>query len=707
MIPKTGKTGLLAAAFMAASIGLAGAQAHAAVKEYHFDIAEKTVNFSGRAATALSIGGSVPAPAIEAAVGDTLKATFCNKLTEESSVHWHGVLLPPEQDGVPHLNTKPIAPGACHTFQFPVKHHGTYWYHSHSGGQEQQGVYGPIVFRPKNGERMRAGKEHTIVLSDWTDENPHDVLRNLRRDDNFYSLKKNNVQSWDRVIANGWPAVKNRLYNSLTLMPPMDISDVGYDAFLANGQKEHRIPGIGHGDKVRLRVVNAGTSSYFNLQFAGGAMTVVAADGVDVEPFQVQTLRMAMAETYDIIVSMPHDGRAYELRATSRDGTGYSSTILGSSKEVVRAPDMPKPNPFVQDHSAHGGHAAPEQNHQTDHAAHNNHAGHVSEAQGPVRDMKEYERLRAVAPTVYETSRNQREIKLELTGNMQKYSWSFDNKTLTEADVITIKKGETVRFVLDNRTMMEHPLHLHGHFFRVLNGQGDFSPLKHTVSIPPHETVTIEFAADEEKDWIFHCHNLYHMMSGMGRIISYENGAEDAVAKMADHGGGSVVYGDAAVLSNMTAANLAIKDARGILGADMEFDYKGHYHFNPTYEMYLGHATNFRLFAGGDFKNTYHENHNMFVAGMRITLPLMIESEWRVDHAGHFRLQLQNEIDLTSRLSLAWLANTDKRYAAQLNYYIDDKRNMAVSAGYDSEFRDPAAPVSPLNGFGIGLKFQF
>ncbi len=731
MASKTRKAGVLAAAFMSAVMGFFGLatdttqaqtkshhpsgptattsfNAVAAVnkrpetKSYRFNIEEKTVNYSGKNATALSIDGVIPAPLIEANVGDTLRTTFCNKLDEESSVHWHGVLLPPEQDGVPHLNTKPIAPGTCHTFEFPVKHHGTYWYHSHTGGQEQRGVYGPIVFHPRGGEREWAGKEFTLVLSDWTDESPHNVLRNLRRDGDFYSLKKNTVQSWDKVAAGGIPAIKNRIYNSFMRMPPMDLSDVGYDAFLANGEAEHRISGIGHGDKVRLRVVNSAASSYFELQFAGGPITVVAADGVDVEPFKVDNLKIVSAETYDIIVSMPHDKRAYELRATSKDGTGFSSTILGASPDVVRAPEMPEANLLVQDHDSHSTSTQSPQNN-----AHNEHMGHGAKSQGPVRNMKEYELLRAVAPTVYEAPLGQREMELTLTGNMQNYTWSFDNKALTEADAIKIKKGESVRFVLKNETMMEHPLHLHGHFFRVLNGQGDFSPLKHTVNIPPHGTVTIEFAASEEKDWIFHCHNLYHMMSGMGRVISYENGAKDAAAKMTGHGDSRIVYADVTVLSNMTDFNLSVRDARSLFNAGLEFDYKGHYHFDPSYERYVGNSPFFRLFAGGDFKSTYEENHNLFVAGFRYTLPFMIESEVRVDHTGNFRLQLQDEIELTSRLSMSWLANTDKRLAVRFNYYLDDKRNLAISTGYDSQFRDPDAKISPSNGFGIGLKFRF
>ena len=707
MNKKIRNAGFLTAGFMAATLGFLGiaAPAHAEIRNYKFDITEKTVNYTGKNITALAVGGTIPGPVIEATVGDTLRTTFCNKLDEESSVHWHGILLPNDQDGVPHLNTKPIATRKCHTFEFPIKHHGTYWYHSHSNMQEQRGVYGAIVLHPKDGEREWAAKDHTLVLSDWTDESPSDVMRNLKRDSDYYALKKGSVQSWDRVIANGMPAIKNRLKNSWGRMGPMDIADVGYDAFLANGQKTHTLSDIHHGDKVRLRVVNAAASSYFNLQFAGGPMSVVAADGVDIEPLQLNSLRIGMAETYDVIVSMPHDGRAYELRATSMDGSGYSSTILGGGKDIVKAPDMPKPNLFVQDHSAHGGHAMPQPEQKMDHSAH---AGHTSEPQGPVRDMKEYEHLRAVQPTTYDIARKQRDVRLELTGNMIGYTWSFDNKTLSEADKIKIKKGEVVRFTLVNTTMMNHPLHLHGHFFRVLNGQDDYSPLKHTVNLPPHETVTIEFAADEEKDWLFHCHNLYHMMSGMTRIVSYEDTPDNPHAKHMSHGSEWNAYGEITALSNMTSGVFTLKDMRNQLRLELDADYKGHYHVEPTYERAQWGPLGVRFFTGADFKNIPAEKHNLFVAGVRYILPLMIEAELRMDHTGHPRLQLGSELDLTPRLGFQWQANSNQEWAARLNYYPLDNKNLAISAGYDSRFRDPDDKQSPLNGaFGIGLKFQF
>ena len=303
------------------------AMAEAKLVEYEFDINYQTVNFSGEDVQAMSVGGSIPAPTIEATVGDTLRVTFHNKMDVESSIHWHGVLLPNDQDGVPYLTTSPIRAGKSFTYEYPIIHHGTYWYHSHTQLQEQRGVYGSLVFHPKDGEKYKADREYVAVLSDWTNENPMQVLRNLKKDGDYYSLKKDSVQSWLKVFQYGPEAIKNRLNSSWTRMGPMDLSDVGYDAFLLNGKKESAVDGLKGGETVRLRIVNASASSYQYVEFAGGPMTIVAADGVDTELKEVDRLKISVAETYDVLVQLPDDNMAYEFRASAEDGTGYSWII--------------------------------------------------------------------------------------------------------------------------------------------------------------------------------------------------------------------------------------------------------------------------------------------------------------------------------------------------------------------------------------------
>ena len=352
----------------------------------------------------------------------------------ESSIHWHGVLLPNDQDGVPYLTTPPIKPGTSFTYEFPVIHHGTYWYHSHTGLQEQRGLYGSLVFRPKQ-EAVEADRDLVVVLSDWTDENPNRVMHNLKKSDDYYALKKDSVQSWLKVVQHGPQAIKSRLNGAWMRMGPMDISDVGYDAFLANGQKQHRIPDIKPGDKVRLRVINAGASSYFYIQYAAGPMTIVSADGVDVQPLAVDRQRIAIAETFDVIVTVP-DNQAYEFRATSEDGTGYSSVILADGP-LVEAPDTPKPNPFLMDHSMHQGMGHGAMSHsemahsRMAHSAMQQTPGRHSAMPQQPRRMAEYELLRATHPTAYDADNPTKEVRLELTGDMERYAWSFNNRVLS------------------------------------------------------------------------------------------------------------------------------------------------------------------------------------------------------------------------------------------------------------------------------------
>ena len=350
-------------------------------------------------------------------------------------------------------------------------------------------------------------KNTCSLFSDWNDENPAKTLANLKRNGHYYAFKKNTVQSWDQVIKHH--AVRARLKQAWDRMEPMDFGDVGYDVFLMNGKQRYYLKDVKRGQRVLLRIINAAASTYFHLNYAGGPMEVVAADGMYVKPYNTKRLLIAIAETYDVIVTIPKH-HAYEFRATAQDGTGYASAYIGTGS-IVAAKAIPKPNLFKMDHGMHAN---------MQHKSHQHHAHH----QMP---HGSYAKLRSLHKTALNPNNPTRTIRLELTGNMNRYTWTFNKKTLHESDNIQIKKGENVIFVLVNKTMMHHPLHLHGHFFRVLNGHGDYSPLKHTVDIPPMKTVKIEFYANEKHDWFFHCHNLYHMSTGMARVISYMNSPTD------------------------------------------------------------------------------------------------------------------------------------------------------------------------------------
>lgn len=673
--------------------------AGAAVVEYAFDIEYRTVNKAGRPVRAMAVGGSIPAPTIAAMVGDLLRVTFHNKMDVATSIHWHGVLVPPQQDGVPYLNTLPIAAHSSFTFEFPIRTAGTFWYHSHTGLHEQRGVYGSLVFRPKV-ETIQVDREYVVVFSDWTNERPMEVLRHLKREGEYYALQKDSVQSWDRVIANGSKAIRNRLRSAWTRMGPMDLSDVGYDAFLANGEAVHRLGPARPGERVRLRMINAAASSYFDIEFAGGPMTIVSADGVDLDPQAVKRLRMAVAETYDVIVELPHSG-AFELRATSMDGSGFASAILGQG-DIVRAPDHPRPNLFLMDMGMAGmkgmaetGMAGMKGMAKKPMAGMKEMAPMPMAPGGPIDHMTDYGPLKALESTEYDADRPRREHVLELTGNMDRYVWSINNRTLSEADRILIRKGEVVRFRLVNTTMMNHPMHLHGHFFRVLNGQGALSPLKHSLDVAPMSSVTIEFEANEERDWFFHCHNLYHMASGMARVVSYEatSRADRGVIQKLAEDRHWFAFADAAAMSNKLAGRVWAANSRNRVEVDWDFDWKDEYEIEPVYVRNLSRWLD--IYAGGSFEeNEDGSEENVGMFGLRYVLPLLITADLRLETNGEVHFGLSSELQLQKRLKFEWEWNTDEEYEVGLEYELN--KAVSIVASFGSEFEA-----------GIGLLFKY
>ena len=715
--------------------------AAARMVEYALEIGYVDVNITGRPVRAMGVNGGIPGPTLAAEVGDMLRITVHNRMDVPSSVHWHGVLLPNSQDGVPYLTGPPIAPGTSHVYEFRVRHAGTYWYHSHVALQEQRGVFGALVFHPAGGEAEAADREQVVIFSDWTDEEPEQVAANLRRDGHYYALQKGSVQSWGEALRRGRDAWRARFMAARTRMGPMDISDIAYARYLANGAPRHQLIARA-GEWVRLRLINAAAASYFSVEFAGGPMVVLAADGVDVVPLRVQRLRMAIAETYDVLVQIPAEG-AWELRATAEDGSGHASALLGSGA-LHAAPDMPRPDLFARHHQLHGGQQGSQalrsrQKHKDDRgdnrgqitddrlrrapggpqqamemqsaiefqAALASGRSHAEEALYQPADflrlpvlpyLENYAPLKARRPTALSNTRPERRLRFALTGDMERYVWSFDNRTFTEAEPVMVREGERVQMEFVNETMMDHPIHLHGHFFRVLNGQDAHSPLKHTVNVPALQSVTIEFAADESRDWLMHCHILYHMRNGMSRIVAYEGSSRatpEIIKRMSED---DRWYRNIELGLGSSALKLMARayDKRHALELEYQNDWNGDYEAEALYHYRPGRYLSFHAGAtvdradGASGRKHDDDEKPEPVLGIAYLLPLLVEAKLRVE-GDTLELGLGASLMLTNRLEFSWHADTDDEYSADLHYIFTPRVRGTIL--YHSDF-----------GTGVGLE---
>ncbi len=520
-------------------------------------------------------------------------------------------------------------------------------------------------------------------------------------------------------------------------MNAMDVSDVYYDHFLANGRPEVEAPQFKAGDRVKVRIINGGASTYFWITYAGGKMSVVGSDGEDVEPVEVDRFIIGVAEIYDVIVTIPADSTAFELLATSEDRVRSTSVWLGSGIKQLAAPLAPlkyfagmemmngmmKMNGDLDDMGMNMSLQQMDMNvvmypeitgakkmEGMDHTGHQGMGDQYNSNALSEMVTLNYAMLRAPQSTSLPPG-PLKELKFELTGNMNRYLWTLDNKTVSEADRILIRKGENVRIIMYNNSMMRHPMHLHGHFFRVVNGQGDHAPLKNVLDIMPMETDTIEFAATEDGDWFFHCHILYHMMSGMGRVFSYENSppnpqlpdAKKAARLFArdDKEWHFMVQNDFATNGNDGEAmymnkrwNLQSEWRLGYMeehGQEVETHF-GRY-FGKMQWLFVnvgldwrtrdGHGGNDpedNLYGQTNTKNSRSVGH----IGFQYTLPMLLVFDMRIDTDGQLRSQLMREdIPLTPRMRMDLMYNTDLEYMAGLRYVLD--KTWAVRAHYDSD----------------------
>ena len=496
------------------------------VAEYDLAVGRLGVSFSGDSAEARSINGMIPGPLLRLKEGQDVILRVTNNLEEETSLHWHGLLVPFDMDGVPGFSYPGIEPGETFTYRFRVRQSGTYWYHSHSGGQEQRGVYAPIVIDPAGDDPVEFDREYVIVLSDWTDEEPMEVLRNLKGNGGYYNYGKRTLPGFFRDLLNdAGGTIRDRDMWGRMRMDPTDLADVtgATYTFLLNGQTaEQNWTGLfRRGERVRLRIINAAAMTYFDLKIPGLPLTVVQADGQDVEPVVVDELQIAVAETYDVVVE-PKAGQAYTIFAQTLDRSGYvRGTLAEREGQAAPIPSM-SPRPLrTMPMDGHGMTTAG-MNTPTDAAPHPDHA--AGPASPTVHAKLDYSHLRALTPN-RDVREPQRTVVFRLTGDMERYFWTLNDKKLSDSAPVHLQVGERVRVQFVNETMMEHPMHLHGVFMELQNGQDRaHAPRKHTISVLPFETVEAHVTFEEAGPWALHCHLLYHMVTGMFARVEVSTG---------------------------------------------------------------------------------------------------------------------------------------------------------------------------------------
>ncbi|GER60089.1 hypothetical protein ULMA_21970 [Patiriisocius marinus] len=784
------------------------------IREHTITLREATVNKAGKDVMGMTVNGTIPGPTLEFTEGEYAIIYVKNEMSVETSVHWHGLLLPNFYDGVPYLNTPPIEPGHTQKYEFPIKQSGTYWYHSHTMLQEQSGVYGSIVIQPKE-KVLDYDKELVLVFSDWTNEKPMNVLRNLKRGNEWYGIKKGTATPLNQVIARG--AFGAQLDFWRQRMEGADIADVYYPAFLINGEESIDYPEFKAGEKIRLRMINGGASTSFWMTFGGETPVLVSSDGLDVVPVERNKTFIGVAETYDFIVTVPKEGKM-EFRITAQDGSGTASAFIGNGTILpamdVARPDkigmmqkmakmdmkmgahalkfqpgkderfemneeygmqmdkmegmkmdgemkmdhskmeMPKDSMLV-DHSKmkgmktdHSKTSGMDMNKSKDTIAmgkmdHSNMAGmdmNKDKTMSGMNMKKEdsmpgmkiegmdmfseynYDYLKSPEKTTYDKNVPVKEILLNLTGNMNRYIWSMNGVPLSEADNIKINNKEVTRITFNNLTMMHHPMHLHGHFFRVLNENGEYSPLKHTVNVPPMQKMTIEFYGnngDEAGDWFFHCHILYHMMGGMARVVSYDTPRDPRMdefpaSKIIEETNKWYTWGMADVASHTTGFNLLTSNIRNQFNASFEYGWNENMEGEFTYERYLHDYL--RVFGGVNIENESPDSLDEFsttaVVGVRYLTPYLFNLDVRVDNKLRPRIGVGRSIMIFPKLSVFGY------YEYQIDLgFVDDlpmnkdftsetvwsagaeymlSRNFSLMGSYDNRF-----------GAGGGLSVRF
>jgi len=527
--------------------------------EFNLEIGALAVNFTGQPIIATVVNGRLPAPLLRWREGDAITLRVSNRLAAPSSIHWHGIILPADMDGVPGLSFDGIGPGETYVYRFRVNQSGTYWYHSHSRFQEQTGLYGPIVIEPRRGERHRADREHVVLLSEWTDRDPEHIYRILKRQSNYFNFGRRTVGDFlNDARTQGWkPTLADRLMWGQMRMDPTDLADVsGYAyTYLTNGTTPAgNWTGLfRRGERVRLRFINGSSMSFFDVRIPGLKLTVVAADGQDVEPVTVDEFRIGTAEVYDVIVE-PKDDRAYTIFAQPLDRSGYARGTLapqpGMQAEVpaldprslLTMMDMGMGHNMAgmdmsgmkgMDHGSMS--AAPPHHAPAEYGANVDSVAMQPQSRlddpgvglrNNGRRVLTYADLHTLGGPIDHRQAG-RDIELHLTGHMERYVWSFNGQKFSEAEPLRFNHGERLRLVLVNDSMMNHPIHLHGMWGEVESEQGEFLVRKHTITVQPGQRLAYWVTADALGRWAYHCHLLYHMEAGMFREVHVASSSKE------------------------------------------------------------------------------------------------------------------------------------------------------------------------------------
>lgn len=688
------------------------------------------------------VNKSLPAPTLTFIEGETAVIKVINHTDKKTLIHWHGLLIKNDQDGVPYVNSLPIEPHSEKEYRFKLIQNGTYWYHSHVMYQEEDGLYGAFIIYPKDYKKDIPEKE--IVLSDLSHESGATIQKNIKKQGEYYDVLKGTVQSWYKAFERGSALTKWR--NSLQRMEGMDYADIAYDKFLSNGtSKLDLFKHLEGKSKVKLRIINGSATSIYKITYGGEYITVIGADGLPVDPIRVRSLPISVAETYDILVDYDPD-ETYELKVTSIDNSGFSIINLGESKVIKKAPamyweepigvtmgemmGMKKMNFFSEltmnyknefkdiprdiKSTKSEKYSLPDmkllmpmmsKNKKMDHdmSAESHSSFRIMNRSPELRENNVFDKknriykeltyglLKAKKPINTNKTKTLKTINFTLNGNMGRYIWSINGEPLGPDTYIKIKRGERVRFIMKNTTMMNHPMHLHGHFFRVMTNQGRWSVLKHTVNVAPLSQIVIEFEANEEKDWFFHCHILYHMMGGMTRIVRYEDNPGPKELEQARFESEEFTFSKKIFLrsrnffqSNYSRTETSLFNSHYAFDIDIlanyDNEYEGEVHVSKILTRYL------EPYIGFKTESDEGETETSPTAGVTWVLPLNIsfDLKYQPSMEDKVEIEFESEIQLTSKLQFNYEFSSVRSYYTELEYR--QTKNLSFLASYNKTF---------------------